>query len=243
VIRAQSPTRHPRSIPPSRIDHPRIPGPRVPGLRGRTLPDGSPGAQLTFTMAAVAVGRLGRFPRAARGRIVGSTVDVPPGDERMDDHDLANWVGGVALGLVLAAVAWLLVSPSPGTRAGDDSVGLSDRQVSRIVSAYTPTFDPIQRCIDVAVSGCLPGSSGPSGPPTPSQRRTQRSTRPGAVMVAPPPTQVLAPSAPASVPPATPPPATPQTSSPAPAPTPAPVQLKGPVPGGNTSPPHTGPRP
>jgi len=167
----------------------------------------------------------------------------------MDDKNVANWVGGVALGMVLAAVAWLLVSQSPRTSGGNDTVSMRDRQVSRTVSAYTPTLDPIQRCIDAAVPGCLAGSSGPSGPPTPSDRGVQRSTRPAAVSVTAPPTQVPALSAPASPPPATRPPASPQPSSPqpstpaSPAPTRAPLHLKGPVPGGITSPPYTGPRP
>jgi hypothetical protein len=164
----------------------------------------------------------------------------------MDDKNVARWVGALALGLVLAAVAWLLVSPSPGTSGGNDQVRVSDRQLS--LSAHYRALGLMQRCIDAAaargVSGCVAASFGPSAPPTPSDRRLQRSTRPGAVGVTPVPIQVPAPSAPATLQPATLQPATPPPATPpSPAPTRRPVPRNGPVPGGNTSPPHTGPSP
>jgi hypothetical protein len=157
----------------------------------------------------------------------------------MDDQNVANWVGGVAIGLMLAAFAWLLVSPSPGTSGGNDQV--SDRQVSGTLFAHHRPLDQMRRCIDAAggVSGCPASSFAPSAPPTPSDRRVQQSTRPGAVGVTSLPAQVPALSAPAS-----PPPATLQSSTPPPAaPARQPLPHHGPVPGGNTSPPHTGPHP
>jgi hypothetical protein len=186
----------------------------------------------------------------------------------MDDPNLSPWVGAVALGMMLtalAAVTWLLVSLSPGPSGGDLRVG--DRQVSRPPFAHHRLPDQMQRCIDAdagrGVSGCVAASSAPPTPPTPSVHRVQRSTRPGAVGVTPPPTQVPSPSAPATLQastvqvsvvqqstpqqstpqPSAPQPSAPQPSAPPPAPTRQPLPHNGPVPGGNTSPPHTGPRP
>lgn len=191
----------------------------------------------------------------------------------MDDPNLSPWVGAMALGMMLAAlgaVTWLLVSLSPGTSGSDLRVG--DRQVSRLPFAPHRLPDQMQRCSDAAagrgVSGCVAASSAPSAPPTPSVHRVQRSTRPGAVGVAPPPSQVPSPSAPATLQastvqvavlqpstpqpsapqpstlqPTTPQPSTPPPSTPHSAPTRQPLPHNGPVPGGNTNPPHTGPRP
>jgi|tagenome__1003787_1003787.scaffolds.fasta_scaffold20939178_2 hypothetical protein len=163
----------------------------------------------------------------------------------MDDENVADWVVAIALGLVLVAVAWLLVSPSPGTGGGNAPAPSSNRQIS--LSAHYRLLDQMQRCMDVAAgrrgSGCLAASSAPSGSPSPSVRPLQRSARLTAVAVAPPPTQVPEPSAPATVAPATLPPSSPQPSPQPPAPALRPLPHNGPVPGGNTSPPHTGPRP
>lgn len=193
------------------------------------------------------------------GRIVATPCDIPPGDEPMDDqgvtysHDASYWVGAVVLGLVLAGVAWLLASLSTGTGGGRVQVRGSDRQVSRSLSAPHRLPDQTQRCIDAAaargVPVCTATSFAPSARATPSDRRAQRSTHQVAVVVTPPPTPGPAPSAPASIQPATlqpstPPSSTPPSSTPPPAtPTRRSLPHNGPVPGGNTSPPHTGPRP
>lgn len=172
----------------------------------------------------------------------------------MDERNVANWVGGAAVGLVLAAITWLLVFSSPGTGGGSDQVRVSDPRVARNIAARHRPLDQMQSCIDAAaarsVSGCAAASFAPSMPPTPSDRRVQRSTDRGAVGPGAPSVPVVAPSAPTSPPPATPQPSTsPPASTPPPQPTqhPAstqqPVSHTGPVPGGNTNPPHTGPRP
>jgi hypothetical protein len=161
----------------------------------------------------------------------------------MDDQDVANWVGAVALALVLAALGWLVVSPGPGAGGGDE-VRVSGRQGSWVVSPHLRPLDQMQRCVAAAgalgVSGCVAGPSTPSASPTPSDRSTPRSTSRGEVGVTPSPAEVPAPSAPASLPPAQP---QPSSSPPPPVPTRLRVPHSGPVPGGNTSPPHTGPRP
>ncbi len=75
--------------------------------------------------------------------------------------------------------------------------------------------------------------------PASRDRRAHRSTRPGAVGVTPPPTRVPASSTPVALPPAIPRPSTPE----APTGTQRPEPHNGPVPGGNTNPPHPGPSP
>jgi hypothetical protein len=124
---------------------------------------------------------------------------------------------------------------------------VSGWQIFGAVSAHHhQPLHQLQRCIDAVapggVSWCVASSSGASAPPAaPSERSVRGATGPGAMGVTPRPTQVVVPSGPASTPPST------QPSTPRPA-TPARRRLphKGPVPGGtggNTSPPHTGPRP
>ena len=46
----------------------------------------------------------------------------------MDDQRLANWVGAGALGLVLAAVVWLLVSPGSGSGGSDELLQVNGTQ-------------------------------------------------------------------------------------------------------------------
>ena len=174
----------------------------------------------------------------------------------MDDQMVSPWVGAMALAVMLAAlgaVAWLLVSLSPSTSGGSDRVSVSERQVSRSLSPHHQLLAQRQRCIDAAAArggpGCVAASVAPSAPPIPADRRAQGSTHPAAVVVTPPTTQVSAPTTPASLPPSTQQastqqPSTQQPSTPSqPAPTRHPSPHNGPVPGGNTSPPHTGPRP
>lgn len=180
---------------------------------------------------------------------------MPAGDERMDDSDLSPLIGVMALGVMLAAVAavaWLLVPMSHVTNARSDQAGISARQVSPDVSTPARRHDRLRRCVDAAVSrggsGC---AAAPSASPTPPAHRSQRSARPGAVAVTP--TRTPEPSAPLTpqptlpaTPPApatTPQPSAPQPTTPAPAPPQQPSSHHGPVPGGSTSPPHTGPRP
>jgi hypothetical protein len=90
--------------------------------------------------------------------------------------------------------------------------------------------------------------------PEPRDRRVPRSTSPGTVGVAPSPAPAPAATAsespaPATLPSSTPPPSPPPSSSPPPSTPPPPSPTKppehhnGPVPGGNTGPPHNGPRP
>lgn len=180
---------------------------------------------------------------------------------------VSYWVAAVCGGLALVAVAWLLLSLSPGTSGGNALVRVSERQVSRPFAAHHRLPDQTQRCIDSAaargVSGCAAAPSAPSAPPAPSDRRAQRSTHP-AVEVSAPRTHVPPPPAstnpqPATLQPATlqsstpppsnPPPSSPQSSNPPPPTSPHPSPTRpslphnGPVPGGDTSPPHTGPRP
>jgi hypothetical protein len=180
----------------------------------------------------------------------------------MDDRNLANWVGGVALGLVLAAVAWLLVFVHPGRH--DDSPSANRRPV-----------DQVQLCIDAAaaraVTGCVAASL--VEPPLPSDHRAQRPTRPGPTVTSPPThapvssapatsqaatsqqvtshstTTQATTSQPATTQPANTQPANTQPANTQPANTQPPAQPQrpaahsGPVPGGTTSSPHTGPRP
>jgi hypothetical protein len=179
----------------------------------------------------------------------------------MDDRNVATWVGALALGLVLAAVAWLLVAPVP-RMSGAGQAGPGDRQVSRTLSVHPHSLEEMQLCIDASairgLPGCVAASFVPSLP-TPSAHRAQRAAGQAPAGVTPPPSQVPAVSAPATPPPATvqpavfqpadPPSSAPPSSTPPPptsppsAPTRRPVPHKGPVPGGNTTPPHTGPRP
>ena len=166
----------------------------------------------------------GWFARPARRRIVGAAAVTFPGDERLDDQDVSPWVGVMALGVLmaaLAAVAWLLVPVSHGPSGGNDQSHVSDRPLSRTLPAPHRPLDRMQRCGDVAtthgVPGCVAASFPPSAPPTLSARRVQRPTRPGALAVARSHTQVRTPSAPASPPPSTPastPPTTPPTTPP-----------------------------
>lgn len=158
----------------------------------------------------------------------------------MDDQNVANWVGGAAIGLMLAAVAWVLVSPSSGTSGGNDPVPVSDRQASGTGFAIHRPLHQGQRCI---AAGCMAPRYAPSAPPTSSDRRVQGSNSPGAVGVMPPPAQVSAPAAPTSQPPPTQQPSTSPPSTPPPGPTQQRLPHHGPVPGGNTTPPQTGPRP
>jgi hypothetical protein len=170
----------------------------------------------------------------------------------MDDQEVANRVGAVVLGLVLAALAWVLVFTSPRLTGGDDQLRVSGWQVLGAVSAHHhQPLHQLQRCIDAVapggVSWCVAASSGPSAPPTQSDRLAQQGSGPDVVGVTPPPTPVVAPSGPATPRPVTLQPSTPRPSTPRP-PTPArrPLPHKGPVPGGtggSTSPPHAGPRP
>lgn len=154
----------------------------------------------------------------------------------MDDKDVANWVGGVIVALTLAIGAWLLVSPSSETSGGVARLRVSDVHPSSTMSAQ-PRIRPsqMQRCINKGpapgVSGCVAASL---VPPTPADHRAQRSIRPGAVGVTSPATQVSPPSAPATLPASTPATHTPTRQ---------PLPHKAPVPGGNTNPPQTGPRP
>jgi hypothetical protein len=162
----------------------------------------------------------------------------------MDDRNLANWVGGVALGLVLAAVAWLLLVPGPGAGGGRDQVRASERRVSQAWDPNRPPEHQMQRCVDAAaaraLTGCLVAAYVRPVQPTPSAvPRALRPSRPVAVVVTPPPTHVPASAGPVNLPPATVPPSAP----PPPAPTRQTSARNGPVPGGNTGPPHAGPRP
>lgn|SRR5690349_18643913 len=168
----------------------------------------------------------------------------------MDDRNLANWVGAGTLGLALAAAAWMLVSPSTGAR-GPDQVRVSGgRHVSHAWDPNRPPEHQRQRCVEAAaargVTGCAAASSLRFAPPTLPALRAQPVTRAGALGATPPPTQVLA-SAPATVQPSTPQPSSPSPStaqpSTPPTPTRQPLAHHGPVPGGSTSPPTTGPRP
>lgn len=173
------------------------------------------------------------------------------GDVRMDDRDVLPWVGAVALGVMLAALAalaWLLQPLFQGPSGGQTS--------SYPLSTHHRLLDPMRRCIDATatrgVPGCANPSFAPTAPSTPSQRRVQRSTRAASGRGTPPQTRVSTSSAPASRPPATSPPVAPSptqppatqpTPQPPPASTPSPSPHDGPVPGGNTAQPHTGPRP
>jgi len=156
----------------------------------------------------------------------------------MDDRQVANWAAGVVIGLMLAVAAWLLVTPSSGASGGDGQVRVSDVQPSRTIPTQSHSRPgQMQRCVDKGpapgVSGCVAAFPTSSSRPATSDRRLQRSTRPGAAAVTPPPTRALAPSS-----------ATPQPSTPPPtAPARRPAPHHGPVPGGSTSAPHTGPRP
>jgi hypothetical protein len=153
-----------------------------------------------------------------------------------DDQDLANWIAVVALGLVLAALAWVLVTLRP-TSGGHGQVHASGSHVFGTLTDDGP-LNQTQRCIDAAatrqVSGCAARSFAPSAAPTPSDRRVQRSTGPRVVVVAAPPTQVPVPSVQASLLPSTQQPRAPTKRS---------MPHHGPVPGGTTTPPHAGPRP
>jgi hypothetical protein len=160
----------------------------------------------------------------------------------MDDvQDLANWIGRVALGLVLAALAWVLVGVRP-TSGDHGQVHASGSQISGALTDHGP-LDHTQRCVDAAaarqVSGCAATSYALSAPPTPSDRRVQRSTGPRAVAVTPPPAQVSVPPVQPSLPQSNQQPSTQQPR----APTKRSVPHNGPVPGGATAPPHTGPQP
>jgi hypothetical protein len=170
----------------------------------------------------------------------------------MDDQEASYWsywVGAAALVLVLAAVAWLFVSTSAGTTDANVQAPVTVQQVSGTRPAHHQPRDRAQRCVDAAagrgVSGCVAETSAPSAPPTPSERRVHRSTLRAVVDVNAVASNVAIGSAPAAspvtptTPPSTPPPSTPPPAAPAR----APVPHHGPVPGGNTSPPHTGPRP
>jgi hypothetical protein len=165
----------------------------------------------------------------------------------MTDHKASYWFATVSGGLALVAVAWLLVSLDPGTSGGNVQVGASDRRVSHPLPRHHRVPNQMPRCIDATparVPGCLASPVAPSAPTTPPVRRVQRSTRPGTVGVTPPATQVPALSAPASPQPSTTQPsATPSPAPSSPAQARQPLPHNGPVPGGNTSPPHTGPRP
>lgn len=177
----------------------------------------------------------------------------------MDDREVWPWIGAVAIGamlVALAALVWLLEPLSHGTSGDNIQVPLSDGQVSRAASTHhrathARPLDRIQRCIDApaphGASGCA--SFAPTAPPTPADRRGQQPARPHPVADTAPITQVAATSAPATQAPSTQAPATqaPATQAPAPSapasPTQQPSPHDGPVPGGNTSAPHVGPRP
>ena len=55
----------------------------------------------------------------------------------MDDQDVANLVGGIALAIMLPIVAWLIVSPNFGSSDGPDQARLSGE-----LSSGTPHRQP-----------------------------------------------------------------------------------------------------
>ena len=173
----------------------------------------------------------------------------------MADHDVSysvahvSYVVAVVCGaLALAAAGWLLVSVSHGPSSGQVRVSGSDPERSRPFVTHHRVHSPLQRCIDATASrgvpGCPASSSARSASPQLSDRHLRRparlSTREVKTRVAPAP----APSTPQSPPSSNPQPATTQSSTPSvPTSTPRRLPHNGPVPGGNTGPPHTGPRP
>jgi hypothetical protein len=166
----------------------------------------------------------------------------------MDDRTVSPWVGALALGVALAALAavvWLIAPLSHDTSGITDQVSVE--QVPHALSPHHRLLNRMERCSDSAstrgMPGCAAASFPTSAPPassSPPDRRAHRSTRPVAAVVAPPSSQVSVAPAPASPAPAI------VTQTATPAPVTATRQASphgGPVPGGTTSPPHTGPRP
>src|SRR4051794_13733682 len=167
----------------------------------------------------------------------------------MDDQDVAHRVGTVALALVLVALTWVLVLPSPGMRGGNDHLRVSGRPLSGGLSAHHQRpLDQLRRCIEAAagdVTGCVAVSFPPS---TPSDRRGQPLSHRGVAGAPRPPTRVPAPSAPAGLPPATLQPSTPQPSTQPSTPQPSSPQPSNPQPSAPPAParppsPHNGPVP
>ena len=78
----------------------------------------------------------------------------------MHDPNVSPWVGVMALGVLLAAlaaVAWLLVPVSPGMSGGHDQSRVSDRPLFRTFAAPHRRLDRVQRCGDVATTHGVPG--------------------------------------------------------------------------------------
>jgi hypothetical protein len=173
----------------------------------------------------------------------------------MNDLDVVDGIGAAALGLAIVAAAWLLLSPGPGASRADEQVRVSDRTVTSSLDARHRPLDQARHCSDaVAAAGVAGCVAAPLAPTTPSDRAVDRATPATGVsarltQVSPPSTSTLQQVTlqPTTLQLATlssPTPSSPTPSSPArqsPGPTSSPHD--GPVPGGSTSPPQTGPSP
>jgi hypothetical protein len=84
----------------------------------------------------------------------------------MDDQEVANWVGGVAIGLMVAVGAWVLVSPASGTSGGDEQVRLSNGQPSSATSE--PLRSQAGQTLRCAPARAATGFTGCLAAPAPS---------------------------------------------------------------------------
>ena len=75
----------------------------------------------------------------------------------MDDRRIANWVGGVAIALILATMGWLLVSRGSGATGGQNALGDAVAgQPSPTTAAHHRTADQLQGCLDTATAMQVP---------------------------------------------------------------------------------------